>query len=282
MAWLTVVSRCRDNRNQDLRTMADAPLPIVLVASGTATAASATYDQIEAECRRRLPDHPVHWAYSSRAIRRRMRTKTGEAPATPEKVLQQLSRSGCRRAVVQSLHLICGIEFHHLVWQTARCPLEVHLGLPLLAHPEDFDAVLDWVEGIRPTAAEEALVLVGHGTEHPAWMAYALLAQGLAARFGHQVLLGQVKGDPAPATIAKRLSAGGYRRVHLRPFMLVAGAHFMQDISGRRPTSWQSQLEEHGLTVLPQAEGMGSHPATSSLFCRHIKEALRRPPLHFD
>lgn len=262
--------------------MAENTIPIVLVASGTATAATATYRRIEAECRRRLPGHPVHWAYSSRAIRRRMRAQTGEAPATPEKVLEQLSLSGCRRAVVQSLHLICGIEFHHLVWQAAHSPLEVHLGLPLLAHPEDFDAVLDWVDGIRPTVAEEALVLVGHGTEHPAWMAYALLAQGLTARFDHQVLLGQVKGEPTPAAIASRLSAAGYRRVHLRPFMLVAGAHFLQDISGQRPTSWQSQLEAHGLAVLPQAVGLGNDAVVGTLFCRHIRDALSRPPLHLD
>ena len=262
--------------------MADDPLPIVLVASGTATAATAVYDRIEAECRRRLPGHPVHWAYSSRAIRRRMREKTGEAPPTPGKILDQLSRAGYRRVVVQSLHLICGIEFHHLVWQAARSPLEVHLGLPLLAHPQDFDAVLDWVDGIRPTMDGEALVLVGHGTDHPAWMAYALLAQSLTARFGHQVMLGQVKGEPTPSAIAKRLITSKYQRVQVRPFMLVAGAHFMQDISGRQPTSWQSQLEEHGLTVLPQAEGLGNHPATSSLFCRHIRDALRRPPLDLD
>ncbi|MDJ0666464.1 MAG: sirohydrochlorin cobaltochelatase [Desulfobacterales bacterium] len=282
MAGLTVVSRYRVNRNQDTRKMAEEPLPIVLVASGTATAAMDTYRFIEAECRRQLPGHPVHWAYSSRAIRRRMRAQTGEAPATPQKVLDQLSRAGCRRAVVQSLHLICGIEFHHLVWQAAQSPLEVHLGLPLLSHPEDFDAVLDWVDGIRPTTDGEALVLVGHGTDHPAWMAYALLARGLAARFGHQVMLGQVKGEPTPAAIAKRLIASGYRRAQVRPFMLVAGAHFMQDISGRRPTSWQAQLEEHGLTVLPQAEGLGRHAATSRLFCRHIRDALHRPPLHLD
>ncbi len=262
--------------------MAEEPLPIVLVASGTATAAMATYRCIEAECRRQLPDHPIHWAYSSRAIRKRMRAKTGEAPATPGKILDQLYRSGHQRAVVQSLHLICGIEFHHLVWQAAQSPLAIHLGLPLLAHPPDFDAVLDWVAEIRPTAPEDALVLVGHGTNHPAWMTYALLARGLAERFGHQVLLGQVKGEPTPSDIAQRLRASGYRRTQVRPFMLVAGAHFMQDISGRQPTSWQSQLAAHGLTVLPQAEGMGRHTATRSIFCRHIRDALSRPPLHID
>ena len=258
------------------------PIPIVLVASGTATAASDTYHQIEAHCRREFPGHPIHWAYSSPAIRKRMREEKGPAPVTPQAVFDQLVRAGCQRALVQSLHLICGIEFHHLAWKAAQSPLDIQLGLPLLSHPEDFDAVLDWIAMIRPPADEDVLVLVGHGTDHPAWMTYVVLGQKIATRFGEKVFLGQVKGDPAPSAVATRLKATGCRRVHLRPFMLVAGAHFMQDISGGRPTSWQSRLEAQGLTVIPENEGLGAHPTTQAIFCRHIREALTGRPLKLE
>jgi sirohydrochlorin cobaltochelatase len=254
-------------------------MPIVLVASGTTTAAAATYRRIDTECRKRFPAHPLHWAYSSRVIRRRRREATGEVLPTPQAVLENLRQDGWRRAVVQSLHLICGIEFHRLVWQAAQSPLSIHLGLPLLATPEDFDALLEWVAAVRPTAAGEALVLVGHGTAHPAWMAYALLAQRLVQRFGETVFLGQVKGEPSPAAIARRLGATGCRRVQLRPFMLVAGAHFMQDIAGPQSASWQSQLAGHGLEVSAAAEGLGADPIPVGIFCRHITAALDGEPL---
>jgi sirohydrochlorin cobaltochelatase len=208
-----------------------------------------------------------------------MREKTGALPATPQSVLDQLYQSGCRQAVVQSLHLIGGIEFHHLAWQAACSPLEIQLGLPLLSHPEDFDGVLDWIATVRPPAAGDALVLVGHGTAHPAWMAYALLARKIAARFDHQVLLGQIKGDPTPAAIARRLANAGCRRVDLRPFMLVAGAHFMQDIAGERSASWRAHLTRQGLTVTPVAEGLGGHRAIIDVFKRHIRTALNSRPL---
>ena len=262
--------------------MTNPSIPIVLAASGTATSASGIYRQIEARIRKAFPSHPIHWAYSSRAIRRRMHAQTGERPATPQSVLEQLQRSGHRQVIVQSLHLIGGVEFHHLAWQAAHSPLEVHLGLPLLSQPEDFDDVLGWIEAIRPPAAGDALILVGHGTAHPAWMAYALLSRQIEERFDNRVLLGQIKGEPTPSAIAGRLVAAGCRRVDLRPFMLVAGAHFMQDIAGEQPASWRAGLMAQGLAVSPIAEGLGGHPAITDVFKRHIRMALNSPPLRMN
>ena len=261
------------------KTANDAKTPIILAASGTATAAADTYQRIEASCRQAFPGHPIHWAYSSRAIRRRIQARTGDAPPTPKQRLDQLYQSGCRSAVVQSLHLICGIEFHHLVWEAARGPMEIQLGLPLLSTPEDFESLLGWIAAIQPSASDEALILVGHGTAHPAWMAYALLAQMMTARFGGRIVLGQVKGDPSPTVVADRLLMGGYRRVALRPLMLVAGAHFMEDIAGGQADSWKSQLSRRGLTVAPVAEGLGAHPAVIEIFMRHIAAAMQSRPL---
>ena len=257
-------------------------MPVVLVASGTATKAFDTYRQIEAQCRHCFPEHAFHLAFSSHAIRRRASENAELQRATPQAVLDQLARAGHRQAVVQSLHLICGLEFHQMVWKAAQGPLELHLGLPLLASPDDFAAVLDWIAAVCPGQEEDGLVLVAHGTAHPAWMAYALLRAKMAARFGDRIFLGQVKGDPAPPVVAERLVAAGCRQVYLRPFMLVAGAHFMRDVAGAGPTSWKSQLEKKGLTVIPQGEGLGTHPAVIALFCRHIKAALAASPLKLD
>ncbi|MGD9097864.1 MAG: sirohydrochlorin cobaltochelatase [Desulfobacterales bacterium] len=256
--------------------------PIILAASGTATAAADTYDRIEARCRQAFPGHPIHWAYSSRAIRRRIHARTGEAPPTPANRLDHLYASGDRNAVVQSLHLICGIEFHHLVWEAARRPMEIQLGLPLLSTPEDFESLLDWIAAVLPSGSHEALVLVGHGTEHPAWMTYALLAQMITARFGRRIVVGQVKGDPSPAVVGERLLAAGCRRVTLRPLMVVAGAHFMADIAGEQAGSWQTQLSQRGLAVTSVAEGLGAHPAIIDIFMRHIATAMKSRPLDLD
>ncbi len=264
---------------QENQTPDNEKTPIILAASGTATAAADTYQRIEARCRQAFPGHPIHWAYSSRAIRKRIHAQTGEAPPTPKQRLDQLYQSGCRRAVVQSLHLICGIEFHHLVWEAARRPMEIQLGLPLLSTPEDFERLLGWIAAVQPPGSDDALVLVGHGTDHPSWMTYALLARMMTARFGRRVVLGQVKGDPSPAVVADRLLAAGCQRVALRPLMLVAGAHFMKDIAGGQADSWKTQFSRRGLAVEAVAEGLGVYPAIIDIFRRHIAAAIKSRPL---
>ena len=254
-------------------------LPIVLVASGTATAASETYQQMDAVFRRRFPGHEICWAFSSYAIRKRIREQGGQDLDTPATVLAALGARGYRKAVVQSLHLICGQEFHHMVWEAAQSPLAIQIGLPLLSHPEDFNAVTDWMATLGPQQHGEALVMVGHGTAHPSWMTYDILARRMIDAFQQRVLLGLIKGNPGPDQVARTLRQAGFERVTLRPFMLVAGAHFGQDMARERSGSWKTEMENAGLMVTPVAEGMGQAPAIQKMFMRHIETALTTKPM---
>jgi sirohydrochlorin cobaltochelatase len=254
-------------------------IPIVLVASGTATAASETYRKMDTVFRRHFPAHEICWAYSSRAIRNRVRAQGGEELKTPAAVLDDLAARGCRKVVVQSLHLICGTEFHHMVWAVARSPLAVTIGLPLLSQPEDFNDVMGWMATLVPQDAREALVWVGHGTAHPSWMAYDLLIRRMRDRLQERVLLGLIKEGPGPGQVVQILKMADVRRVTLRPFMLVAGAHFGQDIARERSGSWKTELETSGFVVTPRPEGIGLEPAIQTIFVRHIEAALTAKPL---
>jgi len=254
-------------------------IPIVLVASGTATAASETYQEMDAAFRRQFPAHAICWAFSSNAIRKRIKAQGGRDLETPAAVMAALAARGYREAVVQSLHLICGQEFHHMVWEAAKSPLAVKIGLPLLSHPEDFDDVTDWMATLAPQDPRGALVMVGHGTAHPSWMTYDVLLRRMVDVFQQRVLLGLIKGDPGPVQVARVLKQADFERVTLRPFMLVAGAHFGQDIAKARSGSWKTELEKAGLAVMPRAEGMGLAPAIQKIFFRHIEAALTTQPL---
>ena len=254
-------------------------LPIMLVASGTASTAAATYDRLGAVFRHHFPEHKLCWAFSSRAIRRKIRAKTGRDLQTPAVVMADLSASGYRQAVVQSLHLLCGQEFHHMVWEAAQGPMDIRIGLPLLSLPSDFDDITDWVETKIPTAPDEALIMVGHGTAHPSWMTYDLLRRQWRERFDRKVVLGLIKGAPEPGQIARQLKEEGFTRVRISPFMLVAGVHYEQDIVGTGPDSWRTAMEQAGLAVVSQPDGLGVAQAVQAIFIRHIQTALSTDPL---
>jgi sirohydrochlorin cobaltochelatase len=89
-----------------------------------------------------------------------------------------------------------------------------------------------------------------------------------------------IKGNPGPDQVARTLRQAGFERVILRPFMLVAGAHFGQDMARERSGSWKTEMEKAGLAVTPLAEGMGLAPAIQEMFARHIEAALTTKPMN--
>ena len=245
-----------------------------MVAFGTRGPASATYAYLDRQVRRAFGQHEIHWAYSSRMVRHLATRKgTGAVPG-PDEVLAALVAAGHRWAVVQSTHLLCGHEFHRLLSWAAVAPLRTAVGLPLLTDPEDFDQVAGMLAAIAAEAHPAATVFVGHGTDHPTWMAYPLLQGLLRDQGADRAFVGVLEGRPGIEDILDALSRTGIRRVRLVPLLLVAGSHFRQDLTGDHPDGWQRRLEAAGFMVEPVNLGLGLQPQVADLFCRHIAAAL--------
>lgn len=248
-------------------------IPIVLAAFGTTTRALETYDFIGEHIERRFPGHAVHWAYSSRMVRSRLKVRKGIELPDPGRVLAGLEQEGHSWAVVQSMHLVCGHEFYRLVEEVAGHGVRVSMGLPLLAGPADYRAAARAVDRGIPCCGEEALLLVGHGTDHPIWCAYPAL-EGLFRETCHRrVFVGVVEGDAPRQKTLDAIRKAGIRRVMLVPFMLVAGTHFLEDLAGEED-SWRQALESAGLEVILHDHGLGLNPAVVECFAAHIREAL--------
>ena len=256
-----------------------AKTPIVLAAFGTTSRALATYERMNLIFKAQFPGHDIRWAYSSRMVRNRLKRDKGIDLHPPGRVLADLAAAGHCWAVVQSLHLICGHEFYRLSQEAAASPLRIALGLPLLTAPEDYLAVADALEKTVTTANDEAVVLVGHGTDHPAWTAYAALHQVLIQRHQMGVQVGVVEdGFPERGEIVARIHRFGYRRVRLIPFMLVAGVHFREDMAGPGD-SWKSAFEKKGISVSLENTGLGDHDDVTGIFCEHTRSALDVIPM---
>lgn len=262
-------------------TAAGAPhpagIPIVMAAFGTARRAMETYAFIDALIRDRLPDHPLYWAYSSRVVRD-LRRDAGESSIRhPDEVLADLAREGHEWAVVQSLHLMCGHEFQRLAEMAIQAPLRTSVGLPLLHCPRDYEDVVRVLGGF-PHDDSEALVLVGHGTDHPSWCSYVALDHLFRRDGATGVYVGVVEqGYPTMDSVIREVKRAGFRRVRLVPFLLVAGMHFEEDMSGDDP-SWKTAFEGEGIAVSLEDRGMGFHPDIIDIFIRHAREALEVIP----
>lgn len=248
--------------------------PIVMAAFGTRLTAGGPYDRIDRRVRQAFAGHPVHWAFSSRAVGRIASRQGISVPPGPDEVLSELHAAGHRWAVLQSTHMLCGHEFHRLLHHAAAAPLRVSLGLPLLTDPPDFEAIAALLVNLGAAAPDTATVFVGHGTDHPTWTAYPLLQSMLRRRGAATSFIGVLEGRPGIDDIVSNLKAAGAARVRLVPLLLAAGNHFVRDLTGDDPQCWQRRLEAAGFKVEPVAEGIGRRPEIGALFCRHIAEAL--------
>ena len=251
--------------------------PIVLAAFGTSSWAMDTYRMMGAAVKAAFPLHHVVWAYTSRIIRSQMR-KHGHADLkSPAQVLAELGQTGHEWAVVQSLHLICGHEFYRLVDEVNDSAIRTSMGLPLLTAPEDYRDVAAAILATHPNVGGTAVVLVGHGTDHPAWTAYPALAQVIGAAGGTHVYMVTIEGASSMEETVAAVLRSGARHVHLIPLMLVAGVHLQEDIAGD-DGSWKQAFLTAGLSVTVETTGLGRHPAVIDIFLRHIRDALATVP----
>lgn len=253
-------------------------IPIVMAAFGTTTRAEATYKRIDAKIREAFPEHDIHWSYSSRMItERRRKSRNGEI-FSPHEVLRQLHDQGYPWAVVQSVHLTCGHEFYRLVDQVRTEPIRSSMGLPLLTSPDDHRRTAQCLEPMIRTHPDKAVLLLGHGTDHPTWTAYPAFQQALREIFGNRVYVGVVEHFPPSDDLIAQITRAGFKEALLIPFMLVAGVHYHNDLMSDEPDSWRSRLTAAG--IIPEAvpDGLGQLPCIGEIFCDHIRAALDAIP----
>ncbi len=246
---------------------------IVLTAFGTTTRALQTYNFMNHIIRQEFRGHEIHWAFSSRMVKDRLKESKGFEVRHPHQVLQDLHDRGHGWAVVQSLHLLCGHEFYRLLAEVAPLAIRTSIGLPLLSSYEDYQRLGRALGRKADSNQQEALVLVGHGTDHPSWSAYPALENILRRKYDPGIYVGVVEGYPTREQVVREVVRAGFRRVRLVPLMLVAGVHFIEDLRDG-PDSWAAAFQNAGLKVEVEPEGLGMRKEVVQIFVDHIREAL--------
>nr|NJM04869.1 hypothetical protein [Desulfobacula sp.] len=262
--------------NPNVKTINE--VPIILTAFGTTAGAFTTYRKMDAVFRAAFPQNPMHWAFSSRMVKHAVKKKRASELKDPLEIMEMLADQGYGWAVVQSLHMICGHEFDRLTAGRDHTRLRSSMGLPLLTSPGDYVRTAGALSALMPESGQEAVILVGHGTDHPAWSAYPSFEAVLRESYGNRIFVGVVEGYPGFEKTLARVVKAGYREVCMVPLMLVAGVHFREDLTGGE-ASWKVVFEKAGLRVRLMEGGIGELDGITRIFCGHIQEALDVIPL---
>lgn len=249
--------------------------PILITAVGTTEKAFKTYGHMDKFFKEKFKDQSILWAYSSRFVKAERKKANDHDIKYSVEVLKELKKDGNKTVIVQSLHIIAGYEFHEIILEALKLNINISFGLPLLTSVKDYEETIEAVAPLIPESEDEAAVFVGHGTDHPSWTSYIVFEQFLKKKWGKRVFTGVLKGYPDMDETIKRIETLGFKKVRIIPFMIVAGVHFMQDLT-KKDDSWQKTFERRGIKVNVIDHGLGELDTINNIFARHISEAFEK------
>ena len=275
---------------------------LLVVSFGTSYNDSRVQDikSVEDALQEAFPDWSVRRAFTSQIIINHVQARDGEAIDNVQQALERAVAGGVKNLVVQPTHLMHGAEYDELVetLDEYRDRFEhVAVAEPLLGEVGNdatvinadkaavAQAVVDAAVADAGYASLEqaagdgaAFVLLGHGTAHVAKVSYSQMQTQMEQLGYDNVYIGTVEGEPEGTSlesVLEALTAAGYRKVVLRPLMVVAGDHAANDMAGEEDSS-KSALTASGSfeAVECQMAGLGSVPAIQQLYVAHTAAAM--------
>lgn len=250
-------------------------IPIILTAFGTTSSAIESYAQIEKNLRPLLGERPIYWSYSSRMVTATLKKECNLTVKTIPQILENLIEEGYDKAVVQSLHLFPGYEFHKTVLLSRQEKIRCEVGTPLLTSYYDFKHLASLLKPQCDEQKDSAILLMGHGTDHPTWTSYAALEKVLRQEIGDNLYVGVVEKFPHCDHLIDQIKKDGYKKVYMLPLFLVAGLHYKRDMI-EAENSWKNRLEKAGIDVTSHPHGISLLDGLENLIHSHITEAIEK------
>ncbi|MCR4940106.1 MAG: sirohydrochlorin cobaltochelatase [Treponemataceae bacterium] len=249
------------------------------------------------------PGWSVRRAFSSQIIINHILTRDREKIDNMEEAFERAVANDVKKLVIQPTLLIQGTEYDELVRiAELHAPSfeNILLAEPLLGLVGDSASSLNpdkaiVAREITKEAVKEAgfsslseaktkgtaFVFMGHGTSHPAKISYIQMVSQMEELGYDNVFVGTVEGEPeetACKVVIEDVKRAGYKKVVLRPLMLVAGDHANNDMAGDDKDSWKSLFGMSGAfdSIVCQTAGLGRIPSIQKLYVEHTKAACRR------
>ena len=276
---------------------------ILVVSFGTSFNDSRTEDigGVEKAIAEAYPDWSVRRAFTAQIIINHVQARDDEKIDNVDQALDRAVANGVKNLVIQPTHLMHGAEYDEMTEAIDgyKDKFEsVAIAEPMLGEVGDDATVINddkkaVAQAITDEACKEAgydsmeaaaedgtaFVFMGHGTSHTANVTYDQMQTQMNDLGFTNAFIGTVEGEPedteCQAVIAKVKDAG-FKKVVLRPLMVVAGDHANNDMAGDDDDSWKSQFNASGAfdSVDCQIAGLGRIEAVEDLYVEHTKAAI--------
>lgn len=260
---------------------------ILVVSFGTsyANTRKVTIQACEEKIAKSFPDYEVRRAFTSKMIIKKLKERDNIQIDTPEEALNKMKQEGFTKVIVQPLHIMPGIEYEEVLDAVEKFKesfQKITVGRPVLYGIKDYKEAVEALKQQLPKLnKDQAVVVMGHGTSHPANACYSCL-QSVIDDEGLNVFVGTVEGYPEIDHVIAKLKANNIKEVTLMPYMVVAGDHASNDMAGDEEDSWKNILTKEGFVVKIYLHGLGENLGYQDIYINRVKDCIDGNPLGLE
>ena len=270
---------------------------IILASFGSAddSIREKIFDALAAEIAEKFSAFEIRQAFTSNFMIKKLAAR-GIFIRTPAEEISRLKTEGFEKIFVLPTHLTPGEEFDNKIKICAASTFErgdepknfstlkrdncsaafkaaaasdVEIISPLMSEPFDKKILPTILECFAP-AADENLVLVGHGSPHrhnPVYENFQKLA-------GEKIHVGVIEESDTPnfSDVVERLKISRAEKILLAPLLFNGGVHVSEDIAGEK-NSWRTKLSALGYKVRVIRDGLGSFKNFRELYLKKLEAA---------
>lgn len=235
-------------------------------------------DSLENDIKRLYPEYAFYSAWTSKMIIKKLKNRDNKEIPTVSEAMENIVNDGITELIVQPTHIINGIENDFMKEDVLKFKdsfEKISFGAPLLNDTGDAKEIANILtDEYLKDDKDLTLVLMGHGSSHYSNFSYAALDYTFKEMGYKNIFVGTIESYPDIDIVLKSVNEMKPSRVILAPFMLVAGDHAVNDMSGDDEDSWKSIFEKAGYHVTCHIKGLGEYKRIRDIYLNHLKAAI--------
>lgn len=253
---------------------------ILVVSFGTSynNNRALTIGAIEKDITDKFPEYDVRRAFTSQMIINKLKKRDNLEIDNVKEALERAVNDGIKTVIVQPTHVMDGTEYHFKIKDVVETYEDkfdnIVIADPLLISDEDFEDLIINITSKADCDEDTAICYMGHGSPAESNHVYTTLQSMLEEKGFNNFYIGTVEAKPDYDDVLAMVKEGDYKKIILKPLMVVAGDHAQNDMAGDEEDSWKSMFAAEGYDVECVIEGLAQSEDIRNIYIKHIQSVI--------
>ena len=253
---------------------------ILVVSFGTSynNNRALTIGAIEDDIKEAFSNYDVRRAFTSQMVINILKKRDDLVIDNVKEALERAVDDGIKTVIIQPTHVMDGTEYHFKILDVVEDFKErfenIAIADPLLISDEDFEDLIRCITAKEDYGDDTAVVFMGHGSPAESNRVYTKLQSMLKEKGFNNYYIGTVEAKPDYDDVLAMVKDGDYKRIVLKPLMVVAGDHAQNDMAGDEDDSWKSMFASEGYEVECVVEGLAQSKEIRDVYIKHIQKVI--------